>query len=77
MKIESFIEDYSYEDMTNMEAEFLLVLVEVVEDIIKAGDKVTLKRISVATGITTEELSDYLSHIIEMEKQLRSRYERG
>lgn len=68
-KIEKFSLEYSYEEITDMETNFLLSLYETVVDLISNGEKVSLLRISKVVKVSPKELMDYLPEIIEMERQ--------
>lgn len=68
--LEGFTEDYSYEEITQMETDFLLDLYEAVKTLAESSTTVTLPKISAIVGVRPKELMDYLPYIIQMEKQL-------
>lgn len=69
-KLEEFTNSQSYEDITDMETNFLLELYESVYEVIRSGEKLTLARLSVILRVSTSELSDYLPEILEMERMI-------
>lgn len=69
-KLEEFTNSQSYEDITDMETNFLLELYESVYEVIRSGEKLTLARLSVRLRVSTRELSDYLPEILEMERMI-------
>jgi hypothetical protein len=68
--IEKFNQEHSYEEITDMETNFLLSLYSAVVGLISKGEKVSLLRISKVVRVSPKELMDYLPQIIEMERQL-------
>tara|TARA_R110000787_G_scaffold198074_1_gene309297 strand:+ start:39249 stop:39497 length:249 start_codon:yes stop_codon:yes gene_type:complete len=69
-KLEEFVAGQSYEQITDMETDFLMELYEAVNLIVREGGKVSLMRMSTIVRVTPKELMDYLPEIIEMERQL-------
>jgi len=69
-KIEEFKSSQSYEEITDMETEFLMELYNAVLSLLSNGDKVSLLNISKIVRVSTKELLDYLPEITEMERQL-------
>jgi len=69
-KIEEFKSYQSYEEITDMETEFLMELYNAVLSLLSNGDKVSLLNISKIVRVSTKELLDYLPEITEMERQL-------
>ena len=65
-QLEKFTQEHSYEEITDMETNFLLSLYEAVAGLVLKGEKVSLLRVSKVV----KELMDYLPQIIEMERQL-------
>jgi hypothetical protein len=69
-KIEDFKQSQFYEEITDMETDFLLELYEAITVLIVNGDKVSLPNISRIVNVSPKELMDYLPEITEMERQL-------
>tara|TARA_R110000772_G_scaffold263111_1_gene382687 strand:- start:576 stop:821 length:246 start_codon:yes stop_codon:yes gene_type:complete len=69
-RVEEFSQEHSYEQITDMETDFLMELYNAVDLIVKEGGKVSLMRMSTIVRVTPRELMDYLPEIIEMERQL-------
>jgi hypothetical protein len=69
-QLEKFSQDNSYEEITDMETNFILELYEAVAGLVSRGEKVSLLRISKIVRVSPRELTDYLAEIVEMERQL-------
>lgn len=69
-KIEKFTNSHSYEEITNMETDFLLQLYDAVLKLLMNGDKVSLPNISRIVEVSPSELMDYLPEITEIERQI-------
>ena len=69
-QLEKFSQDNSYEEITDMETNFILELYEAVAGLVSRGEKVSLLRISKIVRVSPRELTDYLPEIVEMERQL-------
>jgi hypothetical protein len=69
-KIEEFTTSHSYEEITNMETEFLLQLYGAVTSLVIDRQKVSLLNISKIVKVSTKELMDYLPEITEMQRQI-------
>lgn len=69
-KIEEFKSSQSYEEITDMETEFLMELYNAILSLLSRGEKVSLLNISKIVRVSTKELLDYLPEITEMERQL-------
>ena len=69
-QLEKFSQDNSYEEITDMETNFILELYEAVAGLVSRGEKVSLLRISKIVRVSPKELTDYLAEIVEMERQL-------
>ena len=67
-------EGNSYEIITEMEAEFLLDLYDVVVNMFVDGQKLTLKNIARHMRISTNELADYSAELTEIIKQVDPKY---
>ena len=65
--LEKFAEQYSYEEITEEETNFLIDLYEVVSGLHKRGEKITLVNIGKLLQIRPQELLDYLSFIVRMQ----------
>tara|TARA_R110000744_G_scaffold17918_1_gene48392 strand:+ start:578 stop:820 length:243 start_codon:yes stop_codon:yes gene_type:complete len=68
--LEKFSQEHSYEEITDMETDFILALYEAVAGLVSRGEKVSLLRISKIVKVSPRELTDYLAEIVEMERQL-------
>lgn len=67
-----------YENMiTDDEMSFLVVLFEIVEDLVKLGEKVSLLRISKRINVSPTELLDYIDEIMKFEARSKSRFLRN
>ena len=62
--------NHSYEQITDMETQFLLDLYDAVVTLVNNGDKVSLPRIAQIVRVRPAELMDYIHEITEMERQL-------
>ena len=69
-QLEKFTQEHSYEEITDMETNFLLSLYEAVAGLVLKGEKVSLLRMSKVVRVSPKELMDYLPQIVEMERQL-------
>jgi len=69
-RLEQFVTEHSYEEITGMETEFILRLYEAIDELIRNGEKVSLPRISKKVRVSPKELMDYLAEIVEMERQI-------
>ena len=62
--------NHSYEQITDMETQFLLDLYDAIVTLVNNGDKVSLPRIAQIVRVRPAELMDYIHEITEMERQL-------
>lgn len=62
--------DKSYEELTNEEADFIILLYEVVSKLVRAGRNVTLVALGVELNIRPSELKDYLMEIIMIQEKI-------
>jgi len=69
-KIEAFHGRQSYEQITDMETDFLMELYDAIVLLVNSGSKVSLTRIGDIVGVRPTELMDYIHEITEMERQL-------
>tara|TARA_R110002153_G_scaffold238722_2_gene393071 strand:+ start:375 stop:620 length:246 start_codon:yes stop_codon:yes gene_type:complete len=69
-RVEEFSQEHSYEQITDMETDFLLEIYEAITTIVNEGGKVSLLRLSKIVRVSPRELTDYLPEIIQMERQL-------
>lgn len=69
-QVEKFDANHSYEEITDMEVQFLMSLYNAVVQLINEDKKVSLVNISMITKVSPRELTDYLYEITEMERQL-------
>jgi len=69
-KLERFTTEHSYEQLTDMETDFLMELYNAVIKLASNGDKISLVNISKIVRVSPSELMDYLPQITEMERQL-------
>ena len=69
-RVEEFTAAHSYEEITQMEVQFLLDLYEAIVTLVNNGDKVSLPRIAQIVKVRPAELMDYIHEITEMERQL-------
>lgn len=69
-QLEKFTQEHSYEEITDMETNFLLSLYEAVAGLVLRGEKISLLRVSRLVNVSPRELMDYLPEIVEMERQL-------
>lgn len=69
-RLEKFVNDYSYEEITDLEANFILELYDAIRILVDNGDKVSLIRLSGMVKVSPSELTDYLSVIVSIEKLL-------
>ena len=69
-QVERFDMQHSYEQITDMETQFLLDLYDAVVTLVNNGDKVSLPRIAQIVRVRPAELMDYIHEITEMERQL-------
>ena len=68
--MDNFNEEQSYEQITNMEADFLMELYDAIVTLVNSSSKVSLPRIADIVGVRPAELMDYIHEITEMERQL-------
>lgn len=69
-QVERFDMQHSYEQITDMETQFLLDLYDAIVTLVNNGDKVSLPRIAQIVRVRPAELMDYIHEITEMERQL-------
>lgn len=69
-RLEQFVTEHSYEEITGMETQFIMSLYEAVDELVRNGEKVSLPRISKKVRVSPKELMDYLAEIVEMERQI-------
>ena len=69
-QVERFDMQHSYEQITDMETQFLLDLYDAIVTLVNNGDKVSLPRIAQIVKVRPAELMDYIHEITEMERQL-------
>lgn len=69
-QVEKFDANHSYEEITDMEVQFLMSLYNAIVQLINEDKKVSLVNISMITKVSPRELTDYLYEITEMERQL-------
>ena len=69
-RLEEFNAEHSYEEITNMETQFLLELYEAVLELKSTDSKVSLLNISKLVSVSPRELMDYLPEVTEMDRQL-------
>ena len=62
--------DKSYEELTNEEADFIILLYQVVSKLVRAGRNVTLVALGVELNIRPSELKDYLMEIIMIQEKI-------
>lgn len=58
--------DEPYDEITQSEANFIILLYETIRKLIIQGDKVTLVRLGYELDLTSSELSDYLFEIVRI-----------
>ncbi len=58
--------DQPYDEITQSEANFIILLYETIRKLIIQGDKVTLVRLGYELNLTSSELSDYLFEIVRI-----------
>jgi len=63
-----------YEDLTDAEANLILDLYRVIDELVYFGQPVTLVRFGFELGINTQELSDYLPIIITILNKVEEQY---
>tara|TARA_R110000782_G_scaffold19444_1_gene53051 strand:- start:2287 stop:2532 length:246 start_codon:yes stop_codon:yes gene_type:complete len=69
-RVEEFSQEHSYEQITDMETDFLLEIYDAITTIVNEGGKVSLLRLSKIVRVSPRELTDYLTEIVQMERQL-------
>jgi|TARA_B110000285_G_scaffold171042_1_gene191483 hypothetical protein len=69
-RVEEFSQEHSYEQITDMETDFLLEIYDAIATIVNEGGKVSLLRLSKIVRVSPRELTDYLTEIVQMERQL-------
>jgi len=67
--------DNYYQDLTPDEADFILDIYRVVNELVLNNYPVTLVRLGYELGVKTEELSDYLPIIITILNKVEQEYE--
>jgi hypothetical protein len=69
--------DEPYSEITEQEANFLIVLYETIRKLVLQDEKITLVRLGYELNIKTSELSDYLFDIVRIvdhiEEEVRQR----
>ena len=65
--------DY-YEDLTSDEADFVLDLYRVIDELVYIGHPVTLVRLAFELNVSAQELSDHLPIIIAILNKVEERY---
>ncbi len=58
--------DQPYDEITQSEANFIILLYETIRKLVIQGDKVTLVRLGYELNLTSSELSDYLFEIVRI-----------
>lgn len=66
--------DRTYEELTNEEADFIILLYGAVSKLVRAGRNVTLVALGVELGLRPSELSDYLMEIILIQERVEEEY---
>ncbi len=69
-RVEEFSQEHSYEQITDMETDFLLEIYDAITTIVNEGGKVSLLRLSKIVRVSPRELTDYLPEIVQMEREL-------
>ena len=63
-----------YEDLTDAEANLILDIYKVIDELVYFGEPVTLVRLGFELSINTQELSDYLPIIITILNKVEDQY---
>lgn len=66
------MKDYSYEEITASEADFIIRIYEAVRNILESNGKVSLVRLGYELNVRPSELSDYLFQIVKIEEYVES-----
>lgn len=66
------MKDYSYEEITASEADFIIRIYEAVKNILESNGKVSLVRLGYELNVRPSELSDYLFQIVKIEEYVES-----
>lgn len=64
--------DFSYEEITPEEADFIINIYYAVSTLVYAGRNVTLVGLSNILNVSTNELSDYLPYIVTIQDKVES-----
>lgn len=67
--------DFSYEEITNDEADFIISMYEAVSRLVYQGNPVTLVGLAYELNIRPNELSDYLPQIISILDKVEEEYQ--
>ena len=67
--------DYTYEEITSDEADFIISLYEVISRLVREGRSVTLVGMAYELNIETSELSDYLMLITSILDKVEEEYQ--
>lgn len=67
--------DYTYEEITNDEADFIISLYEIISRLVREGRAVTLVGLAYELNIKTSELSDYLMLITSILDKVEEEYQ--
>jgi hypothetical protein len=63
-----------YEDLTDAEANLILDIYRVIDELVYFGEPVTLVRLGFELGIRPDELSDYLAIIVTILNKVEEEY---
>ena len=66
------MKDYSYEEITESEADFIIRIYEAIKKILESKGRVTLVRLGYELNVRPSELSDYLFQIVKIEEYVES-----
>lgn len=67
--------DYTYEEITNDEADFIISLYKVISRLVREERAVTLVGLAYELNIRTDELSDYLMLITSILDKVEEEYQ--
>lgn len=67
--------DYTYEEITNDEADFIISLYKVISRLVREERAVTLVGLAYELNISTDELSDYLMLITSILDKVEEEYQ--
>ena len=67
--------DYTYEEITNDEADFIISLYKGISILVREGRAVTLVGLAYELNIRTDELSDYLMLITSILDKVEEEYQ--